>query len=129
MWTRCCTIIWATSIGLGVKIKSIAKDADTEPRRRHNFTHGSKQPGSDAAFKIHAGVGVSQEYILGPGDVLSVTDTSEDKPSTSLAPILPDGTCVTAYTGVVKAAGVTLREINDLVNDKARNGTSIHQSW
>ena len=71
-------------------------------------------------FKIHAGTGVSQEYILGPGDVLSVTDTSEDKPTTSIAPILPDGTAVTSYTGVVRAAGITLREMNDLVNEKAK---------
>jgi polysaccharide export outer membrane protein len=69
-------------------------------------------------FKIHAGV--TQEYILGPGDVLSITDTSEDKPETTIAPILPDGTAVISYTGVIPAAGRSLREMNELVNEQAK---------
>jgi protein involved in polysaccharide export with SLBB domain len=69
-------------------------------------------------FKIETGV--SQEYILGPGDVLSVTDTSEDKPTTSLAPILPDGTAVISFTGVVEAAGKSMRDMNELVNSQAK---------
>jgi polysaccharide biosynthesis/export protein len=69
-------------------------------------------------YKIHAGV--SDEYILGPGDVLSVTDMTEDKPSTSISPILPDGTAVTSYTGVIQAAGLSLRQINNLVNEEAK---------
>lgn len=72
-------------------------------------------------FKLNAGI--TQEYVLGPGDVMSVTDLSsdDDKPAaTVLAPVLPDGTAVINYCGVIEAAGLSLREINQLVNEKAK---------
>lgn len=72
-------------------------------------------------FKLNAGV--TQEYVLGPGDVMSITDLSsdDDKPaSTVMAPVLPDGTAVINYCGVIEAAGLSLREINGLVNEKAK---------
>jgi len=70
-------------------------------------------------FKLNAGV--SQEYVLGPGDVLSITDLSseEEHGTVTMAPVLPDGTAVISYSGVVKAAGMSLREINELVNARA----------
>jgi polysaccharide export outer membrane protein len=74
-------------------------------------------PAQTRVFKI--GAGVSQEYILGPGDVLAITDTSEDKAAVQTVPILPDGTAVTSYTGVIEAAGMTLRLMNALVNQQA----------
>ncbi len=72
------------------------------------------------AFKLNAGI--TQEYVLGPGDVLSITDLSsdDDKGTTITAPVLPDGTAVINYAGVIEAAGLSLREINALVNDKAK---------
>lgn len=78
----------------------------------------AKSQSDQRYFKIYAGV--SQEYKLGPGDVLSVTDMGEDKPTIALAPILPDGTTVTSYTGVIQASGMSLREINDYVNEQAK---------
>lgn len=72
-------------------------------------------------FKLNAGI--TQEYVLGPGDVMSVTDLSsdDDKPTaTALAPVLPDGTAVINYCGVIQAAGLSLREMNALVNEKAK---------
>ena len=72
-------------------------------------------------FKIHAAV--TQEYILGPGDVLSITDLNgddEEKGATATVPILPDGTAMVRYCGLVNAAGMTLREINELVNERSR---------
>lgn len=72
---------------------------------------------SPRTFKIHAGV--SQEYVLGPGDVMAITDTSEDKAAVQTVPILPDGTAVTTYTGVIQASGLTLREMNELINSQA----------
>ncbi len=77
--------------------------------------------GTPKTFKLNAGI--TQEYVLGPGDVMSVTDLSseDDKPaSTVLAPVLPDGTAVINYCGVIEAAGLSLREINGLVNEKAK---------
>lgn len=72
------------------------------------------------SFKLNAGI--TQEYVLGPGDVMSITDLSsdDDKGSTVLAPVLPDGTAVINYAGVIEAAGLSLREINALVNERAR---------
>lgn len=75
---------------------------------------------SERSFKLNAGV--TQEYVLGPGDVMSVTDlaSEDDKPASSLSPVLPDGTAVINYAGVINAAGMSLREINELVNDRAK---------
>jgi polysaccharide biosynthesis/export protein len=72
------------------------------------------------AFKLNAGI--TQEYVLGPGDVMSITDLSSDdeKGSTVTAPVLPDGTAVINYAGVIEAAGLSLRQINELVNEKAK---------
>lgn len=85
-------------------------------------THaGPVRNGAPKTFKLNAGI--TQEYVLGPGDVMSVTDLSsdEDKPAaTVLAPVLPDGTAVINYCGVIEAAGLSLREINSLVNEKAK---------
>ncbi len=66
---------------------------------------------------MHAGV--SQGYVLGPGDVISITDIAEDRPTPQMCPILPDGTVVISYTGVMQAAGMSLKEINEVVNNKA----------
>ncbi len=72
------------------------------------------------AFKLN--VGITQEYVLGPGDVMSITDLSsdDDKGSTTTAPVLPDGTAVINYAGVIEAAGLSLRELNTLINEKAK---------
>lgn len=72
------------------------------------------------SFKLNAGI--TQEYVLGPGDVMSITDLSsdEEKGQTTMAPVLPDGTAVVNYAGVIEAAGLSLREINALVNEKAK---------
>ncbi|HEY9714491.1 MAG TPA: polysaccharide biosynthesis/export family protein [Chroococcales cyanobacterium] len=72
------------------------------------------------AFKLNAGI--TQEYVLGPGDVMSITDLSSDgeQPDTSLSPVLPDGTAIISYAGIINAAGMSLRQINELVNEKAK---------
>lgn len=57
------------------------------------------------------------DYILGPGDVLSIKDNNGD---VTTAPVLPDGTAVVNYAGVIDAAGVTIHRINELVNDAAK---------
>jgi len=80
----------------------------------------SERSQSQNPMVLRAHAGVSRGYILGPGDVLSITDVTEDKPQVSLAPILPDGTAVTSYTGVIEAAGKTVTELNELVNDRAK---------
>lgn len=91
---------------------------------KEQVSHAPAQPKNFAApktFKLNAGI--TQEYVLGPGDVMSVTDLSsdDDKPAaTALAPVLPDGTAVINYCGVIEAAGLSLREINNLVNEKAK---------
>ncbi len=103
-------------------LKELSPKADMQP------TPAMTQPQFKTAsvpvpktFKLNAGI--TQEYVLGPGDVMSVTDLSsdDDKPaSTVLAPVLPDGTAVINYCGVIEAAGLSLREINGLVNEKAK---------
>jgi polysaccharide export outer membrane protein len=103
--------------------------AVAQPLLKEEVPHSDKLPVKASSpivqppartFKLNAGVG--QEYVLGPGDILSVTDLcSEDEHGTvTMAPVLPDGTAVISYSGVVEAAGMSLREINDLVNEKAK---------
>src|ERR1700679_2251434 len=57
------------------------------------------------------------DYILGPGDVLSVDDNAG---STTSAPILPDGTVVINHARAIYAAGNSLNELNKLVNESAK---------
>ncbi len=94
-----------------------AKTDNSRPGDRPTSLAAASPPRS---FKLNAGI--TQEYVLGPGDVMSVTDLSseEDKMTTSMSPVLPDGTAVIHYAGVVNAAGMSLREMNALVNDKAK---------
>ncbi|HEY9772513.1 MAG TPA: SLBB domain-containing protein [Planktothrix sp.] len=96
-----------------VKLQSISPVIDTAAK-----TAPPPSTDQERLFKIHAGV--TEEYILGPGDVLSITDTTEDKPAVATTPILPDGTTVISYTGVIEAAGHSLREMNEIVNAKAK---------
>lgn len=107
-------ILSSQNLCLATGLRSMKPTMDTSPP--------SPAPEANTApqrlIKLHAGV--SDEYILGPGDVLSITDTTEDKPATATAPILPDGTVVISYTGVIKAAGRSLREMNDIVNEEAK---------
>lgn len=80
----------------------------------------SSNAGSPHVYKIQASV--SQEYVLGPGDVISITDmaSEDDKAPVSVSPVLPDGTCVVGNCGVLRAAGHSLREMNDMVNEAAK---------
>lgn len=57
------------------------------------------------------------DYILHPGDVLSIKDNNGD---VTKATVLPDGTAVIIYAGVINAAGVTIQRINELVNEAGK---------
>jgi len=71
----------------------------------HQIATGAQASQSDA------------DYVLGPGDVLSVNDNAG---STTNAPILPDGTAVINQAGVIEAAGMTVDAVNKLVNQSAK---------
>ena len=57
------------------------------------------------------------KYVLGPGDVLSIKDNDG---TVTKAPVLTDGTAVINYAGVIAAAGLTIHDINDVVNEAAK---------
>lgn len=57
------------------------------------------------------------QYYLGPGDVLSIKDNDG---TVTKAPVLPDGTAVINYAGTIAAAGLTIHEVNELVNIAAK---------
>lgn len=63
------------------------------------------------------------QYVLGPGDTLTVTDFSSQEAGmgapTITAPILPDGTVTVHPIGVLKAAGLSLGELAAVVNKRA----------
>lgn len=111
---------WAGTVTPVLKELSPATDTTptVQPTRAPQLARTTPLP---KTFKLNAGI--TQEYVLGPGDVMSVTDLSsdDDKPTaTVLAPVLPDGTAVINYCGVIEAAGLSLRQINELVNEKAK---------
>ncbi len=56
-------------------------------------------------------------YVLGPGDVLSLTDNDG---MVSIVPILPDGTAVINNSGTIEAAGLTIDAVNRLVNESGK---------
>ncbi|MBY0549966.1 MAG: SLBB domain-containing protein [Candidatus Obscuribacterales bacterium] len=60
----------------------------------------------------------SDEYTLGPGDVISITDVTssiDGRPVTSSSMVLPDGTVSLYPVGLVKARGKTLRSLTEEV--------------
>lgn len=65
----------------------------------------------------------SKAYTLGPGDVLSVTDYGlrgdSDFPSQTVT-VLPDGTVNIYPVGLMKVVGLTVKEFNNRLNDKAK---------
>jgi protein involved in polysaccharide export with SLBB domain len=102
-------------------LKELAPVADARPTVESAPQRQIASTPMPRTFKLNAGI--TQEYVLGPGDVMSVTDLSsdDDKPTaTVLAPVLPDGTAVINYCGVIEAAGMSLRQINALVNERAK---------
>ncbi|HEY9679229.1 MAG TPA: polysaccharide biosynthesis/export family protein [Drouetiella sp.] len=102
-------------------LKAQTPSADARQIAASDFpTAPTKATIAPRTFKLNAGI--TQEYVLGPGDVLSLTDLSsdDDKGSTSIAPVLPDGTAVVNYAGVIEAAGMSLRQMNELVNERAK---------
>ncbi|MBY0549967.1 MAG: SLBB domain-containing protein [Candidatus Obscuribacterales bacterium] len=65
---------------------------------------------------------VEDEYLLQPGDEISVMDPSmatDAGPFTTVVPILPDGTASIYPVGVVTAKGKTIKQLNDEVRQKA----------
>lgn len=60
----------------------------------------------------------SDEYTLGPGDVLSITDVTssiDGRPVTSTSVVLPDGTASVYPIGLVRVRGKTLRTLTEEV--------------
>ncbi len=60
---------------------------------------------------------LSVDYLVGPGDILAITDNDGN---VTKAPVLPDGTAVIGYEGVIEAAGKSIEEISKLVNESAK---------
>ncbi len=58
----------------------------------------------------------AEEYRLGPGDILSITDmtpSTDGHPVTSTAQVLPDGTASIFPIGLMRVAGKTLRALTE----------------
>lgn len=65
----------------------------------------------------------TQSYKLGPGDVLSITDYAMHDDSdfqTQTVTVLPDGTVNIYPVGLMKVSGLTVKQFNDQLNEKAR---------
>lgn len=66
-----------------------------------------------------AGDPANGSYVLGPGDVLYLKDLKNSN-SSQIISVYPDGTVITEYTGVIQAAGKTVWELTDFVNEAAK---------
>ncbi len=78
-------------------------------------------PTAEEVYRFPANV--APEYILGPGDILKVQDFSTGELGQAMENnlvILPDGTVNIHPIGIVHAAGMTVRGLNELVNTKAK---------
>lgn len=67
--------------------------------------------------------GLPRDYRLGPGDQLSVIDPSlgtPEQPGTTTLAVAPDGTIVVYPVGVIRAGGLTIPQLTQIVNDKAK---------
>ncbi len=60
---------------------------------------------------------MSKDYVLGPGDILSIKNSDGSETS---SPVLPNGTAVINYAGVIDAAGLTVDQLSKLVNESAK---------
>lgn len=79
-------------------------------------------PSNDPAIKPAAPENLSDAYLLGPGDILTITDFTVpegEKPFVSQEVIGPDGSVNINPVGVLKAGGLTLRGLNELANRMA----------
>jgi len=63
----------------------------------------------------------AQNYVIGPKDVLSVV-CLEDKDLTGKFTVEADGTFTLPYIGVVKAADLTLRQLEDALKKSLKDG-------
>ncbi len=62
------------------------------------------------------------DYIIGPGDQLTVTDYSvaeKEAPTVTKVTVLPDGRISIYPIGIVRAAGLSLPTLNKMVSEKA----------
>jgi len=64
-------------------------------------------------------------YVLAPGDVLSLKSSQNSEGT--MIPVLPDGTATTQYAGVIRAAGMSLSELNIYVNEHAKKYLASQQ--
>lgn len=67
---------------------------------------------------------LNPSYVLGPGDLLSITDYSgseDGRPQERQTLVLPDGTATIHPLGAVNVGGVTLEDINAFVNQASRS--------
>lgn len=73
------------------------------------------------ALEFGAELGVSGEYLLGPGDVLRI-DVFEVEELSSEATLAPDGTIGVALIGRVEAAGKTALEVQGEIERRLADG-------
>ncbi len=62
-------------------------------------------------------------YLLGPGDHLSIVDPSmgtDEQPFTTETVVAPDGTVSVYPVGVLQAEGLSIGELTELLNERAR---------
>ncbi len=82
----------------------------------------SPQPKNDISVDVVDKTS-SHPYTLGPGDVLSVTDYGmrgdTDFPTQTVT-VLPDGTVNIYPVGLMKISGLTLKQFNERLNEKAK---------
>jgi polysaccharide biosynthesis/export protein len=90
-----------------------ARQARANPARRQKGAVASTATAATASTNAPAGT-VSENYVIGPADVLEVSVWKQPDISRTV-PVLPDGTISLPLIGQVKASGLTSAKLRDLI--------------
>lgn len=96
----------------------------SEPSGDGQFIAAGDPKVGEVSESAQIAVPVSPSYVLGPGDLLLISDYSaadDGKPVEKETLVLPDGTATVHPMGAINVGGVTLEEINAFVNQAARS--------
>lgn len=87
-------------------------------------SNDNRGPGSPEEELLREPTPSMDSYVLGPGDQIAVIDSSvlqDGQPLVSYANILPDGTTSIYPIGIITAAGKTLQQLTEEINQKSQS--------
>ncbi len=107
------------------KLKALTPQADVPPEPANSPKLIPASSSSEGVIKQSVTKSIfDEDYVLGPEDELTIVDPAfgtEDSPYTTEVKVAPDGKVSVYPVGSVKAGGLTLPELTELLNQKERS--------